>query len=53
MRTMKKNGFKDFEDVDLKKDENWSSKAVFRNISLADVLSVVIKLDLSNDWSDW
>ena len=50
---MKKDSFEDFEDVDLKKDGNWSSKAVFRNVSLADVLSVEIKLDSSTDWSDW
>lgn len=52
-RMMKKDSFEDFEDVDLKKDGNWSSKAVFRNVSLADVLSVEIKLDSSTDWSDW
>ena len=33
----------------VKKDSEWSPKAVFRVVSLADVLSVETKLESSND----
>ena len=39
----------EFEEVELKKDGKWSPKAVFRIVSLKDVLSVEMKLESSND----
>ena len=48
---MKKTQQSEFEEVELKKDGKWSPKAVFRIVSLKDVLSVEMKLESSND--DW
>ena len=39
----------DFEEVELKKDGKWSPKTVFHIVSLADVMSVEMKLESSND----
>ena len=39
----------DYEEIELKKDGEWSPKAGFRVVSLADVLSVETKLESSND----
>ena len=49
MRMMKKTQQSEFEEVELKKDGKWSPKAVFRIVSLKDVLSVEMKLESSND----
>ena len=38
-----------YEEVELRKDGEWSPKAVFRIVSLADVLSVETKLESLND----
>ena len=49
-RGMMKNTMQsDFEEIELKKDGEWSPKVVFRILSLADVLSVEMKLESSND----
>ena len=39
----------DYEEVQVAKDGKWSPKAVFRNVYLADVLSVGTKLE-SDEW---
>ena len=46
---MKTQQLSEFEEVELKKDGKWSPKAVFRIVSLKDVLSVEMKLESSND----
>ena len=48
-RMMKLTEQSDYEEVELKTDGEWSPKAVFRIVSLADVLSVETKLESSND----
>ena len=48
-RMMKLTEQSDYEEVELKTDGEWSPKAVFRVVSLADVLSVETKLESSND----
>ena len=48
-RMMKLTEQSDYEEVELKKDSEWSPKAVFRVVSLTDVLSVETKLESSND----
>ena len=48
-RMMKLTEQADYEEVELRKDGEWSPKAVFRVVSLADVLSVETKLESSND----
>ena len=48
-RMMKLTEQSDYEEVELKKDGEWSPKAVFRIVSLADVLSVETKLESLND----
>ena len=48
-RMMKLTEQSDYEEVELRKDGEWSPKAVFRVVSLADVLSVESKLESSND----
>ena len=49
VRMMKLTEQSDSEEVELKKDGEWSPKAVFRIVSPADVLSVETKLESSND----
>ena len=49
IRMMKMTENLEFEEVELKKDGKWSPKAVFRIVSLADVMSVEMKLESSND----
>ena len=48
-RMMKLTEQSDYEEVELKKDGEWSPNAVFRLVSLKDVLSVETKLESSND----
>ena len=48
-RMMKMTEQSDYEEVELRKEGEWSPKAVFRVVSLADVLSVESKLESSND----
>ena len=48
-RMMKLTEQSGYEEVELKKDSEWNQKAVFRVVSLADVLSVETKLESSND----
>jgi len=48
-RMMKLTEQSDYEEVELKKDGEWSPNAVFRVVSLKDVLSVETKLESSND----
>ena len=48
-RMMKLTEQADYEEVELRKDDEWSPKAVFCVVSLADVLSVETKLESSND----
>ena len=43
---MKKASASSYEEVELKKDGNWSPKAVFHTVYLADVLSVETKLEV-------
>lgn len=49
VRMMKLTEQSNFEEVKLKKGGKWRSKAVFRIVSLEDVLSVEMKLESSND----
>ena len=46
---MEKTSASSYEEVELKKDVNWSPKAVFCNIYLADMLSVETKLEV-DEW---
>ena len=39
----------EYEEVELKMDSEWSPNAVFRVVSLTDVLLVETKLESSND----
>ena len=48
-RMMKLTEQSDYEEVELRKDGEWSTKTVFCIVSLADVLSVETKLESSND----
>ena len=49
VRMMNRTQQSEFEEVELEKDGKWSPKAVFRIVSLNDVLSVEMKLESSND----
>jgi len=49
VRMMKMTENSEFEEVELKKDGKWSPKTVFRIVTLADVMSVEMKLESSND----
>ena len=49
VRVMNRSEKSEFEEVELEKNGKWSPKAVFRFVSLNDMLSVEMKLESSND----